>query len=140
MLQPRGPASGLAQGRRRGLCSRIGRIRGRAPQEVGVGDSAVKRLVAALVICLVGVIASGLLLMQHHGEAGAVSAVNQACGGGQTSGCEEVARSSHSKNAGVPLAANGPFFYPLFGLLPLLPALRPAASRLALAVPAGVRP
>src|SRR5260221_14500722 len=133
MLQPRGPASGLAQGRRRGLCSRIGRIRGRAPQEVGVGDSAVKRLVAALVICVVGAAVSGLLLMQHHGEAGAVSAVNQACGDGQTSGCEEVARSSWSRIAGMPLAAIGLFFYLSLALFLLLAALGPAESRAPLA-------
>ncbi|HEU0107125.1 MAG TPA: vitamin K epoxide reductase family protein, partial [Vicinamibacteria bacterium] len=92
-----------------------------------------KRLVAALVICLVGVIASGLLLMQHHGEAGAVSAVNQACGDGQTSGCEEVARSSWSRIAGMPLAAIGLFFYLSLALFLLLAALGPAESRAPLA-------
>src|SRR5437867_2354075 len=75
--------------------------------EVGLGESSVRRLVAALVIGLVGAALSGVLLMQHHGEPSAVSAVNQACGDGQTSGCEEVARSPHSKVAGVPLAALG---------------------------------
>jgi protein-disulfide isomerase/uncharacterized membrane protein len=108
-------------------------IRGRAPQEVGVGESAVKRLVAALVLCVVGAAVSGLLLMQHHGEAGAVSAVNQACGDGQTSGCEEVARSSWSRIAGMPLAAIGLFFYLSLALFLLLAALGPAESRAPLA-------
>ncbi len=71
--------------------------------------------------------------MQHHGEAGAVSAVNQACGDGQTSGCEEVARSSYSKIAGMPLAAIGLFFYLSLALLLLLAALGPAESRLPVA-------
>jgi protein-disulfide isomerase len=93
-----------------------------------VGESAVKRVAAALVICLLGAAVSGLLLMQHHGEGGAVSAVNQACGDGQTSGCEEVARSSYSKVAGMPLAAIGLFFYLSLALLLLLAALGPAES------------
>lgn len=93
-----------------------------------MGDGAVKRVAAALVICLVGAAVSGLLLMQHHGEGGAVSAVNQACGDGQTSGCEEVARSSYSKVAGMPLAAIGLFFYLSLALLLALAALGPAES------------
>lgn len=98
-----------------------------------MGDSAVKRLVAALVICLVGAAVSGLLLMQHHGEEGAVSAVNQACGDGQTSGCEEVARSPWSRIAGVPLAAIGLVVYISLALLLTLAALGPAESRAPLA-------
>jgi protein-disulfide isomerase len=98
-----------------------------------VGDSAVKRLVAALVICLVGAAVSGLLLMQHHGEEGAVSAVNQACGDGQTSGCEEVARSPWSRIAGVPLAAIGLVVYISLALLLTLAALGPAEARAPLA-------
>lgn len=94
-----------------------------------MGDSAVKRLVAAVVICLVGAAVSSLLLMQHHGEEGAVSAVNRACGDGQTSGCEEVARSHYSKLAGVPLAAIGLVFYLSLAVLLALAALGPAESR-----------
>jgi protein-disulfide isomerase/uncharacterized membrane protein len=40
-----------------------------------------------------------------------VGAVNQACGDGQTSGCESVARSSWSSLLGIPLAAIGLAFY-----------------------------
>jgi protein-disulfide isomerase/uncharacterized membrane protein len=69
------------------------------------------RIVAALCLCLAGAAVSGLLLMQHHGEGPAVSAVNQACGDGQTSGCEDVARSSWSRVAGLPVAAWGLAFY-----------------------------
>ena len=61
----------------------------------------------ALVLALLGVAVSGLLLFQHHGEASAVSTVNQVCGDGTTSGCEEVARSRWSSVGGVPLAAIG---------------------------------
>jgi protein-disulfide isomerase/uncharacterized membrane protein len=50
---------------------------------------------------------SALLLMQHHGETSAVQAVNEVCGDGKTSGCEQVARSSWSSVSGVPLAAIG---------------------------------
>jgi protein-disulfide isomerase/uncharacterized membrane protein len=76
-----------------------------------VGSSATMRIVAALCLCLAGAAVSGLLLMQHHGEGPAVSAVNQACGDGQTSGCEDVARSAWSRVAGVPVAAYGLAFY-----------------------------
>ena len=69
------------------------------------------RIVAALCLCLAGAAVSSLLLMEHHGEGPAVSAVNQACGDGQTSGCEDVARSSWSRVAGVPVAAYGLAFY-----------------------------
>lgn len=61
----------------------------------------------ALVLALLGAAVSGLLLFQHHGEASAVSTVNQVCGDGTTSGCEEVARSRWSSVGGVPLAAIG---------------------------------
>ncbi|HVQ31423.1 MAG TPA: thioredoxin domain-containing protein, partial [Vicinamibacteria bacterium] len=44
------------------------------------------------------------------GEASAVSAVNQVCGDGTTSGCEQVARSHWSSLGGVPLAAIGLVF------------------------------
>ena len=67
-----------------------------------MGSSSAMRIVAALCLCLAGAAVSGLLLMQHHGEGTAVSAVNQACGDGQTSGCEDVARSSWSRVAGLP--------------------------------------
>jgi protein-disulfide isomerase/uncharacterized membrane protein len=80
-------------------------------QEVSLGSSAVKRIVAALCLCLAGALVSGLLLFQHHGETGAVSAVNEVCGNGQTSGCADVARSAWSSFAGLPVAAWGLLFY-----------------------------
>ena len=70
-------------------------------QEVGLGSSATKRIVAALCLCVAGAVVSGLLLLQHHGETLAVSAVNEVCGNGQTSGCADVARSAWSSFAGV---------------------------------------
>jgi protein-disulfide isomerase/uncharacterized membrane protein len=76
-----------------------------------VGSSAAKRIAAALVLCLAAATVSGLLLLQHHGEPIAVSAVNEGCGDGQTSGCEDVARSSWSSLAGFPLAGFGLAFY-----------------------------
>jgi protein-disulfide isomerase/uncharacterized membrane protein len=69
------------------------------------------RLGVALLLLLLGAALSGLLLLQHHGEEVGVSAVNQLCGDGQTSGCEAVARSRYSSFAGVPLAAYGLIFY-----------------------------
>jgi protein-disulfide isomerase/uncharacterized membrane protein len=76
-----------------------------------LGSSATKRIVAALCACLAAAAVSGLLLLQHHGERGATAAVNEVCGDGETSGCEDVARSSWSKVGGVPLAAVGLAFY-----------------------------
>jgi protein-disulfide isomerase/uncharacterized membrane protein len=64
-----------------------------------------------LCLCLAGTVVSGLLLLQHHGETGAVSAVNEVCGNGQTSGCADVARSAWSVFAGLPVAAWGLLFY-----------------------------
>jgi protein-disulfide isomerase/uncharacterized membrane protein len=69
-----------------------------------------KRLAIALVLLLLGAAVSGLLLFQHHGEATAVSAVNQLCGDGSTSGCEQVARSRWSSVGGIPVAAIGLLF------------------------------
>lgn len=80
-------------------------------QEVGLGSSAVKRIVTALALCLAGAAVSGVLLLQHHGEPRAVRAVSGVCGGAQTSGCDEVARSSWSSFAGRPVAAWGALFY-----------------------------
>jgi protein-disulfide isomerase/uncharacterized membrane protein len=90
-----------------------------------LGESARKRIAGALVLCIAGAIVSGVLLLQHHGESGAVSAVNQVCGDGQTSGCETVARSSWSKVGGLPLAAVGLFFYGSLVVLLVLVLLSP---------------
>jgi protein-disulfide isomerase/uncharacterized membrane protein len=99
-----------------------------------VGSSAVKRIGAALCLCLVGAAVSGVLLGQHHGEPRLASTVNQACGDGQTSGCEEVARSSWSSFAGLPVAAYGLAFYLSLSLLLALALLAPADLRDPLAV------
>jgi protein-disulfide isomerase/uncharacterized membrane protein len=96
--------------------------------------SAVKRIVAALGLCLAGAAVSGLLLLQHHGEPRAVSAVNQACGSGQTSGCDEVARSSWSRVAGLPVAAWGLAFYLSLALLLALAVVGPVELALPLAL------
>ena len=72
-----------------------------------MGEGLNRRLAVALVLALLGAAVSGLLLFQHHGEASAVSAVNQVCGDGTASGCEQVARSRWSSMGGVPLAAIG---------------------------------
>jgi protein-disulfide isomerase/uncharacterized membrane protein len=94
-----------------------------------VGSSAAKRIVAALCLCLVGAAVSGVLLGQHHGERWAVSTVNEACGDGQTSGCEDVARSAWSSFAGLPLAAYGLAFYLSLSLLLALALLAPPDMR-----------
>jgi protein-disulfide isomerase/uncharacterized membrane protein len=72
-----------------------------------VGGSSNLRLIVALACTLSGAAVAGLLLFQHHGEPAAVGAVNEVCGDGQTSGCEQVARSSWSSLGRVPLAGIG---------------------------------
>ncbi len=94
-----------------------------------MGSSAVTRIVAALCLCLAGAAVSGVLLGQHHGETWAVSTVNEACGDGQTSGCEDVARSSWSSFAGLPVAAYGLAFYLSMSLLLGLAFLAPPDLR-----------
>ena len=94
-----------------------------------MGTSAVTRIVAALGLCLAGAAVSGLLLTQHHGEGPAVAAVNQACGDGQTSGCEDVARSSWSRFAGLPVAAYGLAFYLSLSLALALALVAPGEIR-----------
>lgn len=75
-----------------------------------MGEALNKRLVIALACALLAGAVSGLLLLQHHGEPGAVQTVNEACGDGKTSACEVVARSSWSSLQGIPLAALGLLF------------------------------
>ncbi len=94
-----------------------------------MGSIAAKRIVAAVVLCVAGAALSGLLLAQHHGEPGAVSAVSEVCGEAQASGCEDVARSPWSSLAGVPLAAYGLFFYLSLALALALALLGPADLR-----------
>jgi len=94
-----------------------------------VGSSAVTRIVVALCLCLAGAAVSGVLLGQHHGEPLLVSSVSVACGDGRTSGCEDVARSSWSSFAGVPVAAYGLVFYLSLALLLALALFAPADLR-----------
>jgi protein-disulfide isomerase len=75
------------------------------------------RVAAALLLCAAAAAVAALLLLQHHGEPRAVSAVSQACGDGQTSGCDDVARSRWSRVAGWPVAAWGLAFYLSVSLL-----------------------
>jgi protein-disulfide isomerase/uncharacterized membrane protein len=89
----------------------------------------VTRIVVALCLCLAAAAVSGLLLGEHHGEPLLVSTVNQACGNGQTSGCESVARSSWSSFAGLPVAAYGLVFYLSLSLLLALSLVAPADVR-----------
>src|SRR5262245_14693649 len=70
-----------------------------------------KRIYAAIILFLAGAAVSGVLLLQHHGEPTAVSAVRQICGEGETSGCDRVAQSPYAKVAGIPLATVGLAFY-----------------------------
>jgi protein-disulfide isomerase/uncharacterized membrane protein len=75
-----------------------------------VGEVSNRRVLIALACMLVGAAVSGLLLFQHHGEPAAVQAVNEACGDGATSGCEQLARSRWSSVGGTPIAAIGTAF------------------------------
>lgn len=86
------------------------------------------RVVLVVVLALGGAAVSGLLLLQHHGEATAVSAVNQVCGEGD-SGCATVARSAYSELHGIPLAAIGLLFYLSVGPLLLLATLSGAETQ-----------
>ncbi len=88
--------------------------------------SAGRRIVAALLLCAGAAAVAGLLLLQHHGEPRAVAAVSEACGDGQTSGCDDVARSRWSRVAGFPVAAWGLAFYLTVGVLLLLALVGPS--------------
>ena len=107
---------------------------GAAPPRPHVGRV---RLLLAALVCATSAATSGLLLLEHHGEPRATSAVNQVCGEGAQSGCETVARSRYSEIRGVPLAAIGLFFALSVGSLLLLsllagPESHDAAAALAL--------
>jgi protein-disulfide isomerase/uncharacterized membrane protein len=65
------------------------------------------RTLLAILLTLGGAALALLLLLQHHGEGQAVSAVDAVCGEGRQSGCETVNQSRYSTLAGVPLAAAG---------------------------------
>ena len=73
------------------------------------------RLGLAFAAVLFGAVVSGVLLLRHHGlDAGALAAA--ACDP-TNSGCEEVAASTWSTVAGVPLAAVGLAFFVSLGFL-----------------------
>jgi protein-disulfide isomerase/uncharacterized membrane protein len=111
----------------------LGYIRDR--EDPLLGTSA-KRLVAALCLCLAGAAVSSLLLLQHHGEGRAVSAVNRVCGEGEAGeggDCDTVARSSWSTVGGIPVAAFGVVYYASLSLLLALTLLAPMEARSALA-------
>jgi protein-disulfide isomerase/uncharacterized membrane protein len=95
------------------------------------------RVLAAILLCAANTAIAALLLLQHHGQGTAVSAVEQLCGPGSDSGCAAVARSRWSEVAGVPVAAVGVTFYAALTLLLLLgllagPPARAAAAALGL--------
>ena len=87
------------------------------------------RLGLAFAAAVFGAVVSGVLLLRHHGlDAGALAAA--ACDP-MNSGCEEVAASSWSTVAGVPLAAVGLAFFVSLGFLLALALLgkAPLTSR-----------
>lgn len=94
-----------------------------------MGTNATGRLTVAILLLLAAGALAGVLLAQHHGEPAAVGAVNEACGDGQRSGCEDVARNSWSSAAGLPLAAWGLAFYVTLALALLLALAAPPETR-----------
>jgi protein-disulfide isomerase/uncharacterized membrane protein len=95
------------------------------------------RLMLAALVCAISALASGLLLLEHHGEPRAAAAVSQVCGEGGQSGCETVLRSRYSEIRGMPLAAVGLLFVLSVGSLLVLsllagPESHDAAAALAL--------
>lgn len=73
-----------------------------------------------IVLLAVGLVLSILLLLAHHGEGPAASAVSAVCGEGKESGCAVVNTSRYSIFAGVPVAAFGIIFYASLALLAIL--------------------
>jgi protein-disulfide isomerase/uncharacterized membrane protein len=95
------------------------------------------RITATVVLCAAAAAVAALLLLQHHGEPRAVATVAEACGDGQTSGCDDVARSPWSRVAGFPVAAWGLAFYLSTALLLLLALVGPPGVAWPLALVAG---
>ena len=85
--------------------------------EQGVSRGRILVLVALLVV---GAGVSGVLQFDHHGISSAGAAVDQLCGEGAESGCEQVAQSPYSSIGGVSLAALGSLFYAALILLACL--------------------
>ena len=101
-----------------------------------LGSSGAKRVAVALCLCLAGAMVSALLLLQHHGEGQAVTAVNQVCGEGEEgapSDCDTVAQSPWSSLGGLPVAGFGLVFYTSLALLLALTLLLPDELRPVLA-------
>jgi len=95
-----------------------------------------KRVVVALCLCVAGAMVSSLLLLQHHGEGRAVTAVNQVCGEGEEgapSDCDTVAQSPWSSLGGFPVAGIGLVYYASLALLLALTLFLPGELRPALA-------
>ena len=85
--------------------------------EDGVG---LGRTVVLIALLVVGAALSGLLQFDHHGISSAGAAVDQLCGEGAESGCDQVAQSPYSSIGGVSLAALGSLFYAALILLACL--------------------
>ncbi len=89
-------------------------------------------VVPALILALLGVLLSGVLLFEHHGERAAVAIVKPLCGAEVDSGCDKVKRSSFSEVRGIPVAALGLFYFgSLAALLALMLPAGPEARRAA---------
>jgi len=80
-----------------------------------------------VLLIFVGAGLSGLLLLQHHGQA--LEAATRLCGDLETSGCAAVAASPFSSWQGVSVAAVGLFFYGSLLTLLLLSLLAGAEVR-----------
>ena len=78
------------------------------------------RTIVLIALFVVGAALSGLLQFDHHGISSAEGAVNQLCGEGAESGCDQVAQSPYASLGGVSLAALGSLFYAALILLACL--------------------
>ena len=76
-----------------------------------MGSSATKRVAAALGACLAAAALSGLLLLQHHGEAGAVTAVNRPAATARRAAARRSRAARGRGSAGCRSAASGSSFY-----------------------------
>lgn len=69
------------------------------------------RISLAILLALVGGALSGLLVLEHYGVGAATAAVDQLCGAGEDSGCEQVSASAYSSIGNLSVAGVGLFFY-----------------------------
>ena len=88
--------------------------------QAGRDDVGRDRIMLVIAFLVVGAGLSGLLQFDHHGISSAGAAVDQLCGQGDDSGCDQVAQSPYSRVGGVSLAALGAFFYAAMILLACL--------------------